>query len=154
MNDLKEGKMRRFNYLSGEIDAVYHETALQFGLSDSAMLVLYAACSNGGSCPIDDICRLSGVRKQTINSALRKLEKEGVVYLEAIDKKRKRVCLTEKGMEMTGRTVARLITIENEIMDAWTQEEYETYLSLTDRYLTALKEKTKEAAGPDEDSIS
>ena len=75
--------MKRFNYLLGEIDDAYHDAALKFGLSDSAMIVLYAVCGNRGSCPIDGICRLSGVRKQTVNSALRKLEAEGVVYLEA-----------------------------------------------------------------------
>ena len=108
------------------------------------MLVLYAVCGNGGSCPIDDICRLSGVRKQTVNSALRKLEAEGVVYLEAINGKRKRVCLTENGKTLTDRTVTRLITIENDIFDSWTQEEYETYLALMERYLSVFKKKLQE----------
>lgn len=110
-------KMKRFNYLLGEIDDAYHDAALKFGLSDSAMIVLYAVCGNGGSCPIDDTCRLSGVRKQTVNSALRKLEAEGVVYLEAINEKRKRICLAENGKVLTDRTVTRLITIENDIFD-------------------------------------
>ena len=33
--------MKRFNYLLGEMDAVYHEMALKLGLSDSAMIILY-----------------------------------------------------------------------------------------------------------------
>ena len=32
--------MKRFNYLLGEMDAVYHEMALKLGLSDSAMIIL------------------------------------------------------------------------------------------------------------------
>ena len=67
-------EMRRYNHLVGEIDGVYHEMSLRLGLSDSAMIVLYTLCDSGGPCPLRDICRRSGLSKQTVNSALRKLE--------------------------------------------------------------------------------
>ena len=66
--------MRRYNHLLGEIDGVYHEMSLKLGLSDSAMIVLYTICDSGSSCLLRDICRYSGLSKQTVNSALRKLE--------------------------------------------------------------------------------
>lgn len=144
MREFATEKLKRFNYLSGEIEAVYHEAALKFGLSDSAMLVLYAICNNGESCLLSDIIHLSGASKQTINSALRKLEAEGIVRLEAVNGKKKNVCLTKKGRELTDRTVIRLLDIENGIFDSWSLEEQEMYLALTQRYLTAFKEKVKE----------
>lgn len=144
MREFATEKLKRFNYLSGEIDAVYHEAALKFGLSDSAMLVLYAICNNGESCLLSDIIHLSGASKQTINSALRKLEAEGIVCLEAVNGKKKKVCLTKKGRELTDHTVIRLLDIENGIFDSWSLEEQEMYLTLTQRYLTAFKEKVKE----------
>lgn len=144
MSEFATEQLKRFNYLSGEIEAVYHEAALKFGLSDSAMLVLYAICNNGESCLLSDIIHLSGTSKQTINSALRKLEAEGIVYLEAVNGKQKRVCLTKKGWELADHTVIRLLDIENSIYDSWPPEEMELYLTLTQRYLTALKEKIKE----------
>lgn len=137
--------MKRFNYLSSELDAAYHDAAVKMGLSDSAMLVLYAICGDGGdSCLLSDIPRLSGVSKQTINSALRKLETEGVVYLEVPGGRRKRVRLTEAGKALAGRTVLPMIEIENQIFDGWPREERELYLDLTLRYLTEFKEKTKD----------
>lgn len=144
MREFATEKLKRFNYLSGEIEAVYHEAALKFGLSDSAMLVLYAICNNGESCLLSDIIHLSGASKQTINSALRKLEAEGIVRLAAVNGKKKNVCLTKKGRELTDRTVIRLLDIENGIFDSWSLEEQEMYLTLTQRYLTAFKEKVKE----------
>lgn len=144
MSEFATEKLKRFNYLSGEIEAVYHEAALKFGLSDSAMLVLYAICNNGENCLLSDIIHLSGESKQTINSALRKLEAEGIVYLEAVNGKKKNVCLTKKGRELADRTVIRLLDIENGIFDSWSLEEQEQYLTLTHRYLTAFKEKLKE----------
>lgn len=89
-------EMRRFNYLSNEIDAVYHDAALKFGLSDSALLILYTICSNGNDCLLSDITHLSGVSKQTINSAVHKLEQEEIVYLEAFRGRKKKICLTQK----------------------------------------------------------
>lgn len=144
MREFATEKLKRFNYLSGEIEAIYHEAALKFSLSDSAMLVLYAICNNGESCLLSDIIHLSGASKQTINSALRKLEAEGIVRLEAVNGKKKNVCLTKKGRELTDRTVIRLLDIENGIFDSWSLEEQEMYLALTQRYLTAFKEKVKE----------
>ena len=85
--------------------------------------------------------------KQTINSALRKLEAQGTVYLEASGGRKKTVCLTESGKALAERTVARLIEVENDIVAAWTQEDREQYLALTQRYLNDFKEKTRESFG-------
>ena len=67
-------QLRRFNRLVGETDAVYHELANRLGLSDSAFQILYTLRAEGGACPLRDICAFSGLTKQTVNSALRKLE--------------------------------------------------------------------------------
>ncbi|MDE7312124.1 MAG: MarR family transcriptional regulator [Eubacterium sp.] len=144
MAELMTTELKRLNYLISEIDAAYHEAALKIGLSDSSMTVLYAVCNSGGSCLLSEICKLSGTSKQTINSALRKLEAEGLIYLEAGEGKRKKVCLTEKGMDCSKNGVARLIALENDILASWTANEQEKYLELTQKYLACLKQKIKE----------
>ncbi len=40
-------ELKRFNYLFGETDAVYHEMYLKSGLADSAGSILYAILENG-----------------------------------------------------------------------------------------------------------
>lgn len=134
---------RRFNFLISEIDNVFHDTAVRLGLSDSTMAILYTICNNGESCLLRDIACMTGISKQTINSGLRKLEAEGIVYLENTDRKRKRVFLTEKGNLLADQTVALLIRIEDEIYASWTEEERIVYLELTQRYLDQMKEKTR-----------
>lgn len=135
-------EMKRFNYLIGEIDAAYHEMSLKLGLSDSAMRILYTICDNGECCLLQEICRRSGVSKQTINSAIRKLEKEGIVYLEPAGTRNKNVCLTDKGKRLAERTAARMIEAENDIFASWKKEDVEKYLELTERFLIAFREKT------------
>lgn len=136
-------EMRRFNYLLSETDAAYHEAALRLGMSDSTMQVLYTICNRGDSCLLSEICSLSGVSKQTINSALRKLEGEGTVYLEASGGRKKKVCLTDKGRALVEGTVVRLIEIENGILESWPEDEVEQYLELTRKYLAAFREKIR-----------
>lgn len=140
-------EMRDLNYLLSEIDAAYHEASQKLGLSDSAMQILYVICNDGGACLLSEICSLSGTSKQTINSALRKLEAEGVVRLEALTGRRKKVFLTERGKALASGTVLPLMEIENEVFGAWTNRERELYLALTRRYLTSLREKIKELPG-------
>ncbi len=48
-------ELKRYNYLSSEIDAAYHELSSKMGLPDSSMIVLYTICDNGDSCPLRDI---------------------------------------------------------------------------------------------------
>lgn len=144
MENYMDQEMKRFNYLTAEIDAAYHEAALKLGLSDSALMILYAICNHGDSCLLYDIIRLTGISKQTANSALRKLEQEDVVYLEAFGGKKKRVCLTEKGKGLVQRTVLRVVEIENEIYASWEEEEWRLYVELTQKYLVSFKEKVKE----------
>ncbi len=135
--------MKRFNHLLGEIDGVYHEIALTLGLSDSVMMVLYTICDNGESCLLQEICRRSGVSKQTINSAIRKLESEGILYLESAGPKNKNVCLTEKGKIFAEGTAGKVIKMENKVLASWPKEAVEKYLELTERFLEDMKEKTK-----------
>ena len=143
MNNLSSRLMKRFNHLLGEIDAVYHEMDWKLGLSDSAMAVLYTICDNGGCCLLQDICLLSGLSKQTVNSALRRLEADGILYLEAAGSKAKKVRLTESGKLFADQTAGQIIKAEDEIFDSWPQEDVNKYLELTEAFLTAIKQKAE-----------
>lgn len=135
-------QMKRFNLLMSEIDTAYHDAALKLGMSDSTMLILYTLCSCDGECMLSDIT--SGASKQTINSALRKLESEGIVYLKTFEGRKKKVYLTEKGRLLVQDTVLQVIKAENEIFASWSDEEKSIYIDLTQRYLADFKEKVKE----------
>lgn len=144
MNSYSSKDLRRFNNLITEIDGVYHEMALKLGLSDSAMQILYTICNYGDNCLLQEICRQSGLSKQTINSALRKLEAEDIVYLEAAGSRNKKVILTEAGKALSQRTALKVIKAENEIFASWSREDMDKYLELTEDFLIAMREKVKQ----------
>ena len=136
-------ELKRYNYLFGETNAAYHQMYLKVGLSDSAAMILYTILEHGDSCLLKNICRSTGLSKQTINSAIRKLEAEGIICLEKKKKKNKMVCLTEAGRSLAERTAGRVIEAENQIFASWTKEDVEKYLELTEAYANALIDKVK-----------
>lgn len=135
--------LERVNILLIETDGAYHDIALRMGMSDSALYILYAVCSCGSSCLLSEITAC-GISKQTVNSALRKLEKDGMVFLESSGGRKKRVCLTAEGETYADNTVRRIISMENMIFDGWPEEDRIKYIELNQRYLNELREKMQE----------
>ena len=149
--DRKSGKasskiMKRINYLIVETDAAYHDAAFRLGLSDSAMQILYTICDyeEGDFCPLQEVCRITCIRKKTINSDILKLESEGIVCLEPMGAKAKNLRLTGEGKKLADRTVRKIMQIENSIVAAWPREDVEKYLELTEKFLVSFQEKVKE----------
>lgn len=140
----QDNSVVRMNHSIGETEALYHEIAWKFGLSDSTMSVLYTIAWMGSPCLLGEIVRVTGRSKQTINSALRKLEHDGMLAVESFHGKKKIVRLTSDGEKLAERTVGRLLKLENEIFDAWSPKERTQYAELLQRYVVDLKEKMKE----------
>ncbi|MBQ7801825.1 MAG: winged helix-turn-helix transcriptional regulator [Oscillospiraceae bacterium] len=127
-------EFREYCFLHCEIPELYHEAAMRAGLSDSVMNILYTISVFGDDCTQSSISRLTGIPRQTINSAIRKLEREGILYLEEITRKTKIIRLTAQGQALTDEKVLPIIRAEQAVFEAWTPEERRTLLSLTRKY--------------------
>ena len=144
MEDIFMEEMRHLNCLIGETESVYHEAAVKLGVSDSTMQILYTICMTGKEyCQLSEIARLTGSSRQTIHSSVRKLEQEGVVYIKAKNGRDKFVYLTEYGKKIVEKTAMRVIEMENNIFAAWTAQDRQEYLRLTQKYLVDLKKELR-----------
>ena len=129
------GEIKRINYLSNELEALYHQSSLKFGITDSVSIVLYTIYDSGNECLLTDIYKESGISKQTINSAIRALEADSILYLEQHNGRAKKVILTDKGRDYVQKTAARLYQAEMDAFDTWTDEEVSTYIRLMEKYV-------------------
>lgn len=136
-------KMRRLTRLLVEIDNLYHQFAVKIGMSDSALLTLYTLCENEGRCDLSIIYKQTGASKQTINSSLRKLEKEGIVYLENKNGREKAVVLTEYGSSTAANDIYQLFAIENDIISDFSDEDINAYIEFNQKYADLFREKIK-----------
>lgn len=137
-------KARMYAYLSAEITSLYHEAAVKMGISDTVLNILYVLCERGNQCLQSDIFRLTGISRQTINSAIRKLEKDGLAYLEQGEGRNTMVCLTEKGRVFSTEKVLPLFQIEDKIWNEWTVDEQEKYILFTQKYRDSFKKCLRE----------
>ena len=132
-------EIKRINYLTNELDALYHKSALKLGIADSVCIVLYTIYDSGNECLLTEIYKQSGISKQTVNSAIRGLEADGILYLQHHTGRSKKVILTDKGKEYVQRTSARLQQAEMDAFDTWTEEEISTYIRLMEKYAECFR---------------
>lgn len=136
--------VRRLGYLSNELEALYHQSSLRLGISDSVSIVLYTIYDKGKDCLLSDVYKNSGISKQTVNSAIRNLEADGVLYLEPYKGNAKRIVLTEQGEALLRRTAARLFAAEVRAFDGWSEAEIRTYIDYSEKYLNALRREIQQ----------
>lgn len=82
MNSSHVNEIHRINYLTSEMESLYHQASLKLGITDSVSIVLYTIYDAGDGCLLSDVYKKSGIRKQTVNSAIRGLEAEQILYLQ------------------------------------------------------------------------
>lgn len=134
-----------FNSIMLENDEIYHIVSRRLGLSDACLWILYALRANGTGedCSLlqSELCTILSLPKQTVNSALKKMEDDGCILLKSLDKTRcKQVCLTQKGLKLAQMTADRVISAENNTFAQLGEERVKTLLSLFREYTILLRE--------------
>lgn len=145
-----ENRLLRYNHLLSELDEQYRTFNVHMGLSDSVMNILYVLQESGGSCPQSVIAQKTSIPRQTINSALRRLEKDGITELRPGKGRATIVCLTEAGVHLAEEKITPIMEMEENILDSWTEEELEMYFALTRRYAEGLRTQIQAYFAPKE----
>lgn len=124
-----------------EQNQLYRDVAASFEISESAFNILYAIYLAGEKGIAQrDICVQMCIGKQTVNSSIHKLEREGVVVLESGPGRRGLLAhLTPVGLELAERTIVPMIEAELAALREFDDRELELALLLGRRYTDALR---------------
>ena len=125
---------------------------MKYGLSDTAKWVLYNIYVAKDVITQQELCRQCFFAKQTVNTAITSLIKNGYVELEIISGTRnhKRIILTEKGVSLAESTIRPLVEAEINAYAVLSSEEIKLYLDMTTRLTVSLREETEKLKGIDE----
>lgn len=137
-------ELKIFNQLYREIDEIYHSIAVKMELSDSAFHIFYTIYDLGDGCLQRDICNITSISKQTINSAVQKLEREGYLVLKQGKGRDMHIFLTDKGKELADEKIQLVIDMENHVFQEMSRKESHELLRLTRKYKELLQRKSKE----------
>lgn len=127
--------IQEFNQIDGRISSLYHAAALKMGLSDSEFRILYTLAVNAPGYLQSALREATGMGRSTVNSALKKLEREG----SPGSGRHTCVSLTAQGHRLADRTVCRLIRLEDRIYASWTPEEQALLLRLNRDFTEKLE---------------
>lgn len=124
-----------------EQNQLYRDVAASFGISESAFSILYAIFLAGEKgISQRDICVQMCIGKQTVNSSIHKLEREGVVVLKSgLGRRGLLAHLTPVGLELAERTIIPMIEAELAALREFDDRELELSLFLGRRYTDALR---------------
>ena len=125
-----------------QFDALYREVSTKFDLSDCAMWVFYFLVSSNEPITQQYLIEKMMFPKQTINSAVMKLSKEGLVQLQIIPgtRNRKTILLTDTGTKLAKATVERMLHAELRAVEAIGDEHMEQFISLYNSFYSHLQQ--------------
>lgn len=132
--------LREYNRLFKEMDDLYHELARRAGLSDSAFDILYTLCMTGDGCLQKDICNFSFISKQTINSSIRKLEREGLIRLTSGKGRDTHIFLTDEGKRVVRDKIAPVAQMEQQAFSQIPLEQQQELFRLTRAYVFGFRD--------------
>lgn len=150
--EYKQGQeLREFSHLYKKMEELYHSLSLKIGLSDSAFSILYTICEGGDGCSQTYICGQICASKQTINSAIQKLERQGLLCLRKGENGReRRIYLTEAGRKLVRERIHPIMAMEDRAFVRMPREERAELLRLTRKYAMAMLEEAQAVLGPEE----
>lgn len=144
--------LKTSNEIYSASSGVYHMLAKQFGLSDCAFWILYTARERKSPFTQAELCVALSLPKQTVNSALKALEREGYLVLRTGEKNRreKYIELTPAGVAFAGRTVDHVFELERRAFLQLAPEERGLLLQISEKHLLALKSEAEDFCGGEE----
>ena len=135
-----------YNQLLKECDTIYHDAAVRAGLSDCAFWILHAHQEADHPLTQSEIGDNASLPRQTVNSALKKLEKDGYLTLAKINGKMgKSIHLTQAGEEFIQTHISPIAAAEERVCAQFTQQEQEAFLSTFRTLVDRLKAEIEEA---------
>lgn len=123
-----------------QFNELYRKAALSSGLSDSAFEIFFALYDLGEGCLQRDICAYCYASKQTINSSIHKLKKEGLIRLESADSGRgMRIYFTPAGKALADARVSPFAHADLRVFSELGKEACEHLVAMQGKYLADLE---------------
>ena len=140
MDTQKKLQLTEFIRICNQADEICHNYAKAHGLSGTAFYILYSLVDSNMPLTQRELCRKWAYPRQTVNSALKTLKKQGVIELRFSpdNQKSKEIHLTEKGLHIAEEIIAPFIKADSSAFASLSQEECTVLLAALQKYNSNL----------------
>ena len=130
----------RFNRIFKRLDDLYRQAARGSGVSECALWILYALRESDETLTQRMLCQRLMQPKQSINTALKKMEADGWILLtpDACDHRSKTISLTQEGLAAAQKTADPILAAESRALASFSSAETEGCFLLLARYAEKL----------------
>ncbi len=136
-----------YTHLYNQYEGIYQKIMRNSGMSETPYRILYALCEGKKKWSQIDICREWNYAKQSVNTAISKLVKQGYVVLEqdrSMPKNHKVIVLTKKGNEFCARWVRPVIEADNQAFAAISEQERTVCMEVRKKHYSFVKSKLQD----------
>ena len=140
MNFQIDDRVKQLNSILCELDNLYQTILMANGLSDSEYIVMFAILALGEGCLQKDIAENGFMSKKTINSTIKKFQKEELIRLEAGKYPNMHIYLTEKGQEYIKEKVIPVIEAENIVLNSMSSDAFDILAGGYIKYIEKFRE--------------
>ncbi|MCI8408427.1 MAG: MarR family transcriptional regulator [Lachnospiraceae bacterium] len=132
-----------FNRAHKRMNVLYHNYAKDAGISDAAFWLMYSLYEKGGPCTQTELCEAWLFAPQTINSALKSLEKQGLITMELApnSRKNKQFFFTGTGEQLVKEKIIPLIHAEEQSFLRLNEQERNALLVITQKHIDILEKE-------------
>lgn len=120
----QNARLFSLNTVWKENSDIYRRMAKSIGLTETELWILYTLRVEPGEITQSRMCEFLHEPKQTVNSALKKMEAGGLLVLESGQNRRaKTIRLTEAGLRLAQKTVDRVWQTETLALSQFSEED-------------------------------
>lgn len=123
------------------LNELYHNYAASVRLSDTAFWIFYIAWTQGDGCTQKELCEAWAYSRQTVNTALKNLEKQGYIKLAFTEgnRKSKQILFTGRGKEFARKIILPLLEAERVSFGLLSEQERNDLILLSQKRTEFLK---------------
>lgn len=134
----------RFGEITKQINRIYEDYARSLGLSYTSLYILHLVTLTK-NCTQKYICEQMFLPKQTVNSVVTLLRKQGLLEMVELseDRRHKAIHLADKGKDYATQIISKIDVAETRSIEQFNAEERARLLGLMERYAKVFATELK-----------
>jgi len=132
-------KLKQLNSMLSEVDNLYQTLLRAHNISESEYIVMFAINELGEGCSQKDISENGYASKKTINSTIKKFQKDGLLELKPAKYPSMQIFLTENGKKFMQNNIVPILKLESNVLDDVPKNEFEALAQCYRKHLSAFR---------------
>ena len=141
-----DNKLRHINSMLSELSNIYEKLLSTKNVPEGVFIVMSSILDLGEGCLQKEISEMSYLNKKTVNSTIKKLQKEEYIELLASKYPNMHIYLTSKGQDYMNSKIIPIIELEKNVLKYMPEREFEVLVDSYKKYIDNFREHVEEFA--------